>query len=96
MPKVRVAFSGILPVKWCNTEFIIGINEYVIPIPNSPDNKPIINVSALNIEDMLCLDAPIALKIPISFVLSYTEMYVIIPIIIEDTTKEIDTNAINT
>ena len=45
---------------------------------------------------MLCLDAPIALKIPISFVLSYTEMYVIIPIIIEDTTKEIDTNAINT
>ena len=59
-------------------------------------NNPIINVSALNIDDIFCFEAPIALKIPISFVLSYTEIYVIIPIIIEDTTREIEINAINT
>ena len=34
-------------------------------------------------------------KIPISFVLSNTEIYVIIPIIIEDTTREIETNAVS-
>ena len=31
-------------------------------MPNIPDNKPIINVSALNIEDIFLLDAPILLK----------------------------------
>ena len=76
---------------------LIGIsNNKVTPIPIKPDNNPTINVSALNIEDIFFLDAPIALKIPISFVLSNTEIYVIIPIIIEDTIKEILTKAINT
>ena len=44
---------------------------------------------------MSFFDAPIALSIPISFVLSNTEMYVIIPIIIDDTTSDMLTNAIN-
>ena len=39
-------------------------------MPNNPDNNPIIKVSALNMDDMLCLEAPIALSIPISFTLS--------------------------
>ena len=48
---------------------------YDMPIPNIPDKNPIIKVSALNIDDILCLDAPIARSIPISFVLSYTDIY---------------------
>ena len=45
---------------------------------------------------MSFLEAPILRKIPISLVLSSTDIYVIIPIIIDETTKEIPTNAINT
>ena len=58
----------------------IGIfNSTVIPIPSSPATKPTIKVSALNTLETSFLDAPIALKIPISFVLSSTDIYVIIP-----------------
>ena len=78
------------------TAFMIGINVKVIPIPKHPDKRPIINVSALNIDDIFLLDAPIALKIPISLVLSITEIYVIIPIIIDETISDIETNAIKT
>ena len=46
----------------------------VITIPKVPDTKPIIMVSALNTLDTSFLDAPIALSIPISFVLSNTEI----------------------
>ena len=53
-------------------------------------------VSALNITDTFFLDAPIARKIPISLVLSCTEIKVITAIIIDETTKEIATKAINT
>ena len=75
----------------------IGINNNnETAIPSNPANNPTINVSALNIEEIFFLEAPIALSTPISFVLSNTEMYVIIPIIIEDTINEILTNAINT
>ena len=45
---------------------------------------------------MLRLEAPIARRIPISLVRSSTEIYVIIPIIIEETTSETATNAIRT
>ena len=62
--------------------FIGNVNNIVIPIPNSPAIKPTINVSALNTLEISFLDAPIALNIPISFVLSSTDIYVIIPIII--------------
>ena len=78
------------------TAFIImfaGIHSNnVIPIPNNPATNPTINVSALNTLDMSLFEAPIALSIPIYFVLSSTDIYVIIPIMIDDT----DTNAINT
>ena len=41
-------------------------------IPIRPANKPIINVSALNTCEILRFEAPIALKIPISFLRSNT------------------------
>ena len=92
----RFALILILLVNECIIEFIIGINERVNPIPIKPESKPIIKVSALKIEDIFFFDAPIERKMPISFVLSKTEIYVIIPIIIDDTTSEIETNAIKT
>ena len=76
--------------------FIGNVNNIVIPIPNSPAINPTINVSALNTLEISFLDAPIALNIPISFVLSSTDIYVIIPIIIDETINDIATNAINT
>ncbi len=75
--------------------FIGSVKSNVIPTPIIPDIKPIMNVSALNTLEMSFFDAPIALSIPISFVLSNTEMYVIIPIIIDDTTSDMLTNAIS-
>ena len=69
---------------------LIGIHSInVTPIPNIPDINPSINVSALNTCAISFLDAPTALKIPISLVLSRTLIYVTIPIIIEDTISEI-------
>ena len=86
----------VTPVKLCIKLFIGNVNNTVIPIPSIPDISPTINVSALNTLDMSFFDAPIALNIPISFVLSSTDIYVIIPIIIDDTINEIATNAIST
>ena len=75
----------------------IGIHKrYVIRTPNKPEVNPIITVSALNILETSCLDAPIARRIPISLVRSCTEIRVITPIIMEETTKEIETKAIKT
>ena len=76
--------------------FIGNVNNTVIPIPNNPAINPTMNVSALNTLEISFLDAPIALNIPISFVLSSTDIYVIIPIIIDETINDIATNAINT
>ena len=45
---------------------------------------------------MSFLDAPILLRIPISLILSSTDIYVIIPIIIDETIKDTLTNAIKT
>ena len=54
---------------------LIGIfSKIVVPIPNNPDINPIINVSALNTLDISFLLAPIALSIPISLVLSSTDI----------------------
>ena len=52
--------------------FIIEFRNIVIIIPIPPAMKPSINVSALNNLETSFLLAPIALKIPISFVLSRT------------------------
>ena len=54
--------------------FIGIVRSTVIPIPKSPAINPTINVSALNTFDISPLDAPIALSIPISFVLSNTDI----------------------
>ena len=54
----------------------------VIMIPIRPAQKPTIRVSALNTRETSFLDAPIARRIPISFVLSSTEIFVIIPILV--------------
>ena len=60
------------------TDFIIlfiGIvRSTVTPIPISPAINPVINVSALNTLYISFLDAPIALNIPISLVLSNTDI----------------------
>ena len=75
----------------------IGIfNKIVIIIPIHPLVSPIIKVSALNTRETSFLLAPMLLKIPISYVRSNTEIYVMIPIIMEDTTKEMETNPIST
>ena len=84
------------PVTACITALIGIINNSETPIPIIPANNPTINVSALNIDEIFLFDAPIALKTPISFVLSNTDIYVIIPIIIEETINEMLTNAIKT
>ena len=70
-------------------------NSIAAMIPIIPDNAPIINVSALNTCAMFPLDAPSALNMPISLVLSKTEICVIIPIMIHDTTRDTATNAIS-
>ena len=77
------------------SKFIGIVNNIVTPIPISPAVIPIINVSALNTLVISFLEAPILRKIPISFVLSRSEIYVIIPILIDDTINDISTNAIN-
>ena len=76
--------------------FASGHTRYDRATPRIPDIKPIITVSALNMPETLDLDAPIARKIPISFVLSWTEIKVITAIIIDETTKEIAANATKT
>ena len=72
------------------------VSNKAIATPISPDVIPIINVSALNTLVMSFFLAPRLLSTPIYFVLSSTDMYVIIPIIIDDTTSDIDENATNT
>ena len=68
--KGRYALSPAIPVTCCIT-LLIGMHQSTVTItPNTPEVKPIITVSALNMLDTLCFDAPIARSIPISFVRS--------------------------
>ena len=54
---------------------LIGIfNSTVSKIPNNPAQAPIIKVSALNTHEISFLEAPILLKMPISFFLSSTDI----------------------
>ena len=73
------AFKGkyvvtTVPVIFKINELIGNVSRTVIPTPINPAKKPSIIVSALNILEISFLEAPIALKIPISFILSSTEM----------------------
>lgn len=56
------------------TAFIGMINSKVIPMPISPAVNPTMIVSALKTREISLLEAPILRKIPISFVLSNTEI----------------------
>ena len=57
------------------TTMLIGIQiNKDTPIPMIPDTNPSIRVSALNTRDTSFFDAPTARRIPISFVLSRTEI----------------------
>ena len=76
--------------------FVGMTSKDAMAIPINPENTPIIKVSALNTKVISDFLAPNDLRIPISFVLSSTEMYVIIPIIIDETNKEIEAKAIRT
>ena len=45
-----------------------------MPMPMAPARKPTMSVSALNTREMSRFDAPMARRMPISFVRSSTEM----------------------
>ena len=95
-PKTGKLAKPEIPVKEIKIKLIGIVNNKVIKIPNTPLVKPIIKLSLVNTRLISRFDAPILLRTPISLVLSITEMYVIIPIIIELTTSETETNAIST
>ena len=84
------------PVIFSTTRLIGTFNTSVINMPNTPLINPIRNVSALNTRVISFLLAPIERKIPISFVRSNTEIYVMIPIMMLDTMSDTDTKAIKT
>ena len=79
------------------TTALIGIvARSVMAIPSTPEINPSMAVSAVKMRRMSFFEAPIARRIPISFVRSRTEMYVIIAIIIDDTMSEMATNPTST
>ena len=92
----KIALRFAIPVSKFNMRFIGMHKRYVITMPSNPEANPTITVSALNRPDTSRFEAPIARKIPISLVRSCTEIRVITPIIIDDTTNDIATNAIST
>ena len=75
---------------------LIGTDKSIVTTtPTVPEINPINPASAIKILVISFLRAPIARRIPISFVLSTTDTYVSIPIIIDDTINEIPANADN-
>ena len=66
----RTALRLAIPVNACKIRFI-GIQSIQVNItPTRPANRPISTVSALNMLETFDFEAPIALRIPISLVLS--------------------------
>ena len=81
----------------CATIALIGkVARSVMAIPSTPEINPSMAVSAVKMRRMSFFEAPIARRIPISFVRSRTEMYVIIAIIIDDTMSEMATKPTST
>ena len=76
--------------------FIGIVSTIETPTPKAPEISPIITVSALNTWLMFRLDAPRARSMPISFVRSITLICVIMPIMIELTTRLTATKAMST
>lgn len=65
---------------------LIGIDRSIeIPTPKIPAHKPTNKFSALKTCDIFAFDAPSVRKIPISFVRSITEIWVMIAIIMLET-----------
>ena len=95
-PTGREPLIAVVPaIEWISA--LPGISKSSVKtMPSTPAHRPIKNVSALNTWEMLCFDAPIARRMPISFLRSRTLIYVMTPIIIDDTIKEIATNATST
>src|SRR3954470_15038271 len=76
---------------------LIGIsNKIERPTPMIPAVNPMIIVSALNTLEMSFLRAPTLRRIPISLVRSMTETYVMMPIIIVETKREIAAKPVST
>ena len=76
---------------------LIGIQASMLtPTPRAPEKSPMMRVSALKTREMLRFDAPIARKIPISLVRSMTEMWVIMPIMMQLTMRDTATKAMST
>ena len=79
------------------TTALIGIvARSVMAMPSTPEINPSMAVSAVKMRQMSFYEAPIARRIPISFVRSRTEMYVMIAIIIDDTMSEMATKPTST
>ena len=68
------AFTSVVSATLWMTALHGISSRRVIPIPISPANSPMINVSALNTCEIFFFEAPIARRMPISFVLSSTEI----------------------
>ena len=73
-PAIGNEATFFMPDKFSMMMFIGMFSKMVMIIPNVPDINPIMNVSALNTLETSFFLAPIALKIPISLVLSRTDM----------------------
>ncbi len=74
---------------------LVGIIRISVTImPMIPASAPMINVSALKTCPTLRFDAPMARRMPISLRRSSTLIYVMTPIMMEDTTSEMETKAI--
>src|SRR5690625_7239704 len=66
VPIGKEALIVVIPVREWIIE-VVGINnKLVIPIPNTPDNKPMINVSALQICEISHLEATMTRRIQIT------------------------------
>lgn len=68
----REALISVVPAReWIKA--LPGISRSrVKPMPMSPAQRPMIKVSALNTWEILCLEAPMARRMPISFFRSNT------------------------
>ena len=85
-----------IPVRLCTITFIGMFISSVRPMPMTPAVRPMIIVSALKTRETSFFDAPIARRMPISYVRSSTLIYVMMPIMMEETTSDIATKAIRT
>jgi hypothetical protein len=72
------------------------VSSMEMPTPRSPAQRPTSSVSALKTCETLRFDAPRARRMPISFVRSSTEMCVMMPIMMQETTSDTATNAMST